>query len=597
MQSSPSTTTAGRRLAGRCTLAAALLLPGLARAQNLEDSRPDAFVCLGESQSLSQGLPLADVAAERDKRLRQLAEGRVPEKWRGHWHCVAAELMKHLGDPRAGDEYDRAIRESPADPGYELLAGRYYQVYRGASAPLPEVERRYLAALRKDESYAGETQVGATHDTTLAWAQRGLSLLYAEDGFPLLPYANKAYPYTNTTSWLPQISAQATGSFGSDTADVWDPYDTRKLTGELQIAQQRLATTPLTEDEIRTMARAPLRYSAYAGARLRQNDLGTLDFSYQRAQFYDSQISVFSSPTQYNDVTLDDFGVRYRRGLDLAPLFDLTIDLSVDRQHRVGVVEDYPTYPEDYNVYGAQAVLARWLGPDRLTITGGVGYLDLPNSPNVAEDQKPRGRLVRGAAIDYGVYRPFVLPALERGTWATRRYAHRGMHFVVGGVLDDERFGTTLVRRNSASAAWSFKGYEGWSVVLGASYVWLETDVYGVADPSLGNAQVRTELKLARTLVDEDYEPGIPKNAVTWSWFSIPVRHDLVVNGPTYFQNVRGGIEASAKLFSPALRGTSFLIDSGADVEYFYNIDKAVVLYHVDVRMGWPPFGPIPAYF
>jgi hypothetical protein len=204
---------------------------------------------------------------------------------------------------------------------------------------------------------------------------------------------------------------------------------------------------------------------------------------------------------------------------------------------------------------------------------------------------------VRGAALDYGFYGPLVLPALERGTTAARRYSHRGMHIVVGGVLDDERFGTTIVRRNSASVAWSFKGYEGWSLLLGASYVWLETDVYRVSDSALGNAEVRNELKLARTLVDEDYEPGLPRQAVTWSWISLPVRHDLVVRGPTYFQNVRGGLEASAKLFAPALRGTSFLVDAGADVEYFYNIGKAVVLSHVDLRMGWPPFGPVPAYF
>ncbi len=144
MQSSLSTTTAGRGLARACVLAS-LLLPGVASAQNLEDSRPDAFVCLGESQSLSQGLPLEDIAAERDKRLRQLADRRVPQKWRAHFHCVTAELMKRLGDSRAADEYDLAIWESPTDPGYELLAGRYYQVYRGASSALPEVERRYLS--------------------------------------------------------------------------------------------------------------------------------------------------------------------------------------------------------------------------------------------------------------------------------------------------------------------------------------------------------------------------------------------------------------------------------------------------------------------
>jgi hypothetical protein len=569
----------------------------LARAQNLDDVRPDAFVCFGESQSLSQGVALSDLEVERDKRLRQLAERQVPEKWRAHWHCVVAELMKHLGDLRAVEQYELAINENPADPGYELLAARYLHVYRGAWSHLPATEQKYMAALEKNVNYAGETQVGATHDATQSWAQRGLSLLYAEDGLPLLPYANKAYPYSNTVKWLPQLSLRATGSFGSDTTDFWDTYDTRKLTGEFQVAQKRLGKTSITSEQIQTMARAPVRYSAYGGLRLRMNQLGTLDISYQRVHFFDSQITLFSSPTKFNDVTLDDIGVRYRRTFNVNPLFDLSLDLSFDRQHRVGVVENHPNFGENYNVYGAQAVITRWFGTDRLTFSGGVGYLALPDTPEVPTDQRARARVVRGAALDYGLYRPFVLPALERGTLSVRRYAHRGMHFVVSGVLDDERFGTLLLRRNSASVAWSFKGYEGWSVLVGASYVWLMTDVFGVRDTSLDNAQVRTELKLARTLVDEDYEPALPKQAVSWSWLSMPIRHDVVVSGPKYFQNIRGGVEATAKLFAPALRGTSFLVDAGADVEYFYNIDKAVVLYHLDLRMGWPPFGPVPAYF
>jgi hypothetical protein len=98
-------------------------------------------------------------------------------------------------------------------------------------------------------------------------------------------------------------------------------------------------------------------------------------------------------------------------------------------------------------------------------------------------------------------------------------------------------------------------------------------------------------------LVDEDYEPALPREAVSASWLAVPLRHDLAVRGPTSFQNVRGGVEVTLKFFSSALRGTTFLTDAGADVEYFYNAGKAVGLFHVDLRMGWPPFGPIPAYF
>jgi len=59
---------------------------------------------------------------------------------------------------------------------------------------------------------------------------------------------------------------------------------------------------------------------------------------------------------------------------------------------------------------------------------------------------------------------------------------------------------------------------------------------------------------------------------------------------------VRAGVELWTKFFSSGLRGTSILVNVGADYQYFYNIDKGLVSARVEARMGWPSFGNIPAF-
>ena len=63
---------------------------------------------------------------------------------------LTAELMKQIGDYRAQDYYEKAIKADEAEPGYELFYADYLRNFRGPSRPLfPEAERHYFEALRK----------------------------------------------------------------------------------------------------------------------------------------------------------------------------------------------------------------------------------------------------------------------------------------------------------------------------------------------------------------------------------------------------------------------------------------------------------------
>ena len=296
-------------------------------------------------------------------------------------------------------------------------------------------------------------------------------------------------------------------------------------------------------------------------------------------------------------MTIRDLDVRYRRTFALYPAFDLGLDLEYTRQERVGVVQGYPDIQENINIYTLRGSVSRFVGPDKITLGGGVVYMAMPDTPYAAIDQRPRERLIREAWVDYGLYRPIVLPQLQYGTWAATRTYHRGVHLILAGALDDERYGTSIIHRDSAGVTLSFKGIGRWSVLLGESYISDTTTVFQTEDPSYANAQLRSQLKVAAMLVDEETTPGLPDSALSSMWVALSVRHDLSVRGPAYYANARAGVELWAKLFSPGLRGTSFLLSGGADAEYFYNLSKAVAMAHIDVRMGWPSFVPIPGYF
>lgn len=579
-------------------LSAPLALAFWSSMARADEGAAPGFLCLGESESLMRGTSLDEIRHERERRLEALAEREVSEPLLAHTHCVLAELMRRLGDARADAEYRAAIAQNPREPAYELWYGRYLMWSRGAGAPLSEsAEVHFSRALEKLAGYQGMTQIGSTAAVTRDWTTRNLLALYQEDGLPLLPYGAKAYPFRQTEPELPQLSLALSGSVARDTNDLWEQADVRRFSAEAQVARQRLAPEALTRDQLRAIARAPLRYDALARLRLRQNWLGVLDGHYRQVELKNSQITGFDAPTRFNDVKVEELGADFRRTIPLYPALDLTLEAGATAQDRTGLLEGEPSRSERIYIYRGAPTLSRFIGPDKLTLSGAYIFFDIQDNAGGALDERPRERVLRAAAIDYAFYRPFVLPQLQAGTWEGKRVYTRGLHLFATALSDDERFGTTVVRKSTYGGGVALKGWEGLDFTLMGNYFSYATEVNRARQPELGSSQWRSSVRLMKRLLDEELTPGMPPSALTSLHVVFPLRHDLALSGPNDYENVRGGVELWGKLLAPGLRGSTFLLNVGVEAQYFYHLDKVIALAQLGVRLGWPSFGTLPAFF
>ncbi len=581
----------------RFALAGALALAPARPAAAEQPAMAPGFLCLGESESVMRGTSTAEIERERDLRLAALEQGKVEPALVAHTHCVVAELMRRVGDARAAEHYQRAIELNPKEPAYELWYARYYQWSRGASSPVTEsAEGHYYEALDKLEGQQGVTQAGSTDAVTREWTQRNLALLYQEDGLPLLPWQWKAFPYRRNATWAPQLTLSLVGSIARDTTDFWETSDTRRFTQELQTAvERRQAGGPrLTDAEIGGIARAPARWDTEARLRLRERVIGVIDGTYRRARLVDSQITDGSVPDQFNDVDVEEAGLHVRRVFPLYPAFDWMVDASYTLQKRTGVVEGFPDETEDIKIAQVSSTISRFLGPDKLTLGGTYVAFDIPDSPGGGL-MSERQRAIRAAFVDYAIYRPMLLPQLDKGTLALERRMRRGWHWFAAGILDDEQFGRSVVKKQIFTGGTAFKGLGDYNLTLSGSYLSSDMEDNGSRDDDQSNSQWRTYVSVLRRIVDEEANPGVPGTIAAMS-IVVPVRHDLALTGLTEYENVRAGVELWTKFFSSGLRGTSFLVNIGADYQYFYNIDKGLVSARLEARMGWPSFGNVPAF-
>jgi hypothetical protein len=561
---------------------------------------PDApqvpgFVCLGESEALLRGTSLKELKQERDKYLNWINQKLVPPERMAHTHCVVAELMRRIGDMRADEHYKEAIRLNPKEPAYQLWYTRYWQWSRGAGAAnAANTHEHALTALDELEGFQGITQTGSTNEVATEWSQRQLLTLTQEDGLPLLPW--NAYPFKKRKHNYPQVSLIAYGDSARDTNDFWDFADTRKLTTEAQIAADRDADHVLTKDQLLTILRAPYRVDSQARLRLRQSWLGTFDLYYRRSKLYNAQIVSYDDIDWKTDVNLQEMGVAYRRTINLYPLFDFTIDANYGRQQRTGVVETLPWVTEDINVYTVSPTLSHFVGPDKLSVGGTYVYFDIPDRPEPALDQSQRQRTIKAGFVDYAIYRPIRFPQVQAGTLTARRQYTRGWHWFATGMWDDERFGSTMVRRRAYGGGTTLKGIQGYDIGLYGTYMSGASELDRELLKQLQNSQARGTFRIMKRLVDEDITPGIPKKVLTSLNMNVVVRNDRALIGPKDFESVRATVDLWAKFLALNVRGTSFLVNASVSYQYFYHLDKGYVLGQLSARMGWPSFGTLLAY-
>jgi hypothetical protein len=576
-------------------LATALLaIAPAARAQE-PPARANPFACLGEGESLIRGNSTEEIEAEVRKRVDNPPAPEDGPLEAARHHCVTAELMRRVGDPRATAYYEKAIATTPAEPGMELWYGYYLRNVRGPRAPLTEqAEEHHFQALQKLERVRAQGQAQQWDDVTESWVRRGLMNLYQEDGLPLL--RSKAFPYARPGDGGGLGASLTTMIRASqDTNEIGVIDDSRRFAAEAAFAAspQRL-NRPLDEAELRALIRAPFRYSIYNRLRLRLPHLGALDFSYDHFRAPESQIGAFTEPNRFQNVAVDTFAAAWKRAFDLYPAFDLLLDLGVRRVQRTGVVEWYPTLTESVNMLEARPAISRFLGPDKLTVGLNYVFMDIPTVPGGPLADRVRARAIRAFYAEYAIYRQLLLPDPE--TWEIRRTPTRGLHLYGGYAMDDEAFGVRVVYRRDSYAGVSLRGVGAFDVTVQGTLLASDTTedrrgagnaVVRVLDESQSIRQLRPTVILLYRLVDEEAIPDVPRTPLAGLNLVLPVRADFATRGPDAFDNVRGGAELWGKLIATGLRGTNFLVTAGYEAQWFHHLSRVVHLGNVQLRMGW----------
>jgi hypothetical protein len=608
------------------------------------------FECYGRYQYATENRTIAEMRHELKQRLEWLDEAGQPDTVLAIKLCVIGKLKARVGDTDAWEWYERSLRADPVEPGLELWAAQYWTGHRGVRRPVAEpAEVHYYAALRKLEAIKKAGRWKDYHTIVEDWVRHDLTVLYQMDGAPLLPF--KAYKQRSNGLWAPGISISSQLRVAKDSRDFFFNNEYRQFTGEMLFAESDLRRGgtrlgpfqtmlgPLSDREKWDIVRAPLRLQLQNTLRIRQNPIGTIDILHGYLQQWSSQIWNFYDPTGshdpgrlcesmpdgprpcpsvapgFSDIRVQQVGVGYERVFPLYPLFDLRLAGSVQRIWRDGIVEFHPwhvlltredgsTYNpnrrESLNLYEFKPSISRFLGADKLVINGVWAMLDIPGgTPDAPPLEQMRRKVIRALNFEYGLYQPLVLPTLEFGSLSTYRTPTRGL-YLFGGVMEDgELWGSHQMTARDFYAGLRFEGPHWTDFTLQGIYettntTYGETDGFGnvvLSSPHQAFSSFRPVFVVQYRVRSYDTFPGMPPSHGGFGsdMFNLvfPFFWDKSVSGPNIYENVRGGAQIWTKLIGEGIGGTTFLVTAGIDYQYFYRLEKGLLMGQIALRMGW----------
>ena len=597
-----------------CALWVGTALAAEPEPASTEQSEPELnpYECLGRYQAATGNRTIAQIEGELKKRLATLNEPGEPKSVKAMKLCVIAMLKSRIGDGDADDYYERAIKNDPDEPGYELWAGMYWSGFRGARSPVLELaERHYYRALEKLERLRKKKRYRPYHQIVEDWTRKRLMVLYQQDGLHLIP--GKAYEQNSSGLDMPGLAASVQFGISADTREFnrrGDNNEMRVFSGERDFANSDLraggAARPvlgrgLTDREIWDIPRAPLRRQLELRGRTRHNFIGAIDFSYLTAHSEKSQITSFYFPTgatpqeptgqSFSNFDIQELGVGAERVIPLYPLFDLKIAGGFRRVKRKGAIEFLPEREENFNLYEGRPSFSRFIGSDKLTLDLVYSLLDVTDALGGPEFDRLREKHIRAATLEYALYSPLVLPKFELGSLGSYRTPTRGWYFFGGIMQDDEAYGTRTLSKRDLFLGSRFEGPTSWDFSLQGTY---GTSSMRYADPETARvftdstqefANFRTSAYVAYRIVNPDALPGVA--ALDMLNLVFPITHDLGITGRKDYENIRAGAQIWMKLFGTPLLGPPFLITAGYDYQYFYQIQKSMHLFQVNLRMGW----------
>lgn len=503
--------------------------------------------------------------------IRQAIKNRLDALDRKHDardYCVIAELMKRVGDYRAPEYYVKAIDADRNEAAYDFFLAEYWRNFRGAQHPVfPKAEEHYFLARRKLDQISDST----LRKTTAAQIERGLIALYQQDGVPLAHY-------TDTSVEQPFLFFTTIFNVADNTSDFDYRSEVRDFTSEsLFSGSRQKPPRNLTADELRGILRVKGQFETLNRIRFRYKAGPAVDFSYKYRNLNQAQITNFAEPNKFNDVHVSEYGVSVEKPLD-ARAFDVFLRGSFKRARRVGTIEFLADTKEDINQVEANAVVSRFVGPDKANFEFTYVYQDIQeNRPNPLK----RDRSIYAEKFTYQLFRP-VLQRVYRS-----RFETRGIDLFGGALHDKETFGVVDVIKNDYFFGASLKGFKRFDFTVQPT---IFTSAVG-NDIAQKNSQFRTNVSTLFRILDEERPPRDPDDARSGNpaflHLVIPFSSDVALTGPDSFENYKIGVGLNAKLFSSGNRRTTFLASVRYDYQNFHRLRRGVNLWSINFSMGF----------
>jgi hypothetical protein len=541
-----------------------LTMGSLALAQDTgETSSSNPFKPFDEASYLTSEKDLEGVRREIKERIERRANNAGA-------YLLIAELMKRVGDSRAGEYYQNAIDADSKEPAYELFYADYLRNFRGPAHPLfADAEKHYIQAQKKLRQVEEQRQ---WDQTTAERVERGLVALYQEDGLPIVNL------HSDDDTSRPLLYFSSINRFAQLTGDFDNVDDTRAFTSEALLASSRLNQN-LSDSVLRRMIRVKQQVETLNRFRIRYKASPVLDVSYKYREIQRGQITNFFEPNNFNRIRLDEYGFSIEKPLAVSNYFDLWLRGSYKRAKREGLIEFLPRNKEHINQYEARAALSRFIGPDKVIFETAYVFQDIDQAVSTPIR---RNRRIVGAKFTYELLRFSLDSAYQK------RFETRGIHFFAGFLDDRERFGSAQLIKNDYFVGSSLKGRSNYEITVQPT---IFTSRVEGAPNQLRNSQYRTNFTFLWRIKDEEKQPGLPEK-LRWLnpafiHLTVPFKHDVAIRGLNKFENYDIGIALNAKFFRTGSQRTTFLMSAGYHYQRYHRLNKNLNLLSFNISMGF----------
>ena len=561
-----------------------------------------AILCAGAQQRLENPYVCEGVARDLGrthslKKLRAAVADRAGTAKTANDFCTVAELYKRLGDGRAREYYEKAIRTDPGEPVYELFFGDYLRIYHGAAeTPLfPEAEKHLIAGLKKLLRLQQPPDGRRDWDTfTAARLKRSLTALYERDGFQLAERVSGGQEPGAATR-RPWLFFSPAGQFQRSTGDLDRTSDIRDLTAAALFSENSIAGPsgrlgrPLTGEELAGMARIETPLQAAGTLRVRYGAAPVLDVFATGRRTIDAEVTNYFQPDRFNDLKLIDFGARIEKPLAIANTTDADLGFSYHRIGREGLIEFYPASKEHLDQYEAFGALSQYVGPDRINLSYTYVRQNIDPEPT---GMQSRDRELMGGTFTYQVFRPLSVPGRDSNAGLGRHFETRGVDLLAGILKDKERYPAAptdvFIRRGDYYAGVAARGLGRLDVTVQPT--WYTSRVSD--DRSENNSQLRIAGNALIRVLDEERTPDIPKQRflgmpVAFVQVVVPFHWDTPRGGLGAFQSRGIGAELWTKLFSDGRIGVTVLGVAGYSRDRFPVLDKDFNLVRLGFSVGF----------